>query len=373
LQLAPSEEVRWELVVNRIFDMTEARTYSFTVRHGIIKNDWFSTDVHSGSLSISVAGDSEPSPPLGKASAQAVKADDLDRAGPLISRLEDQIAQKAKFAAEDTLEDLEKLIPADPRMPILREKVDAVPGPKKELTFDLGEGVKLQLVLIRPGSFLMGSKDKRRMGNEKPAHYVTISNPFYIGKFLVTRDQWKAVLGPAGSDIIDAYGRDKLDVGRRPVDSVSWYDCQEFTAALNAKFTGKNFRLPTEAEWEYACRAGSATDYSFGNNADELDAYAWYDHNANLESHNVGEKKPNAWGLYDMHGNVSEWCQSLDKDYPYANDGREDIGASVGDRIVRGGSFFSNAAGCRSAFRVGFDPRHGSTTIGCRVVLCAEK
>jgi formylglycine-generating enzyme required for sulfatase activity len=158
--------------------------------------------------------------------------------------------------------------------------------------------VALDLVLIQPGSFTMGD-DGGDGSAEKPAHKVTISKPFYLGKYEVTQDQWEAVMGANPS---------YFKGPENPVEDVSWDDCQKFLKKLNERLpgTGGTVRLPTEAEWEYACRAGTTTKYSFGDTRSDLGEYAWYGGNSHNKNHPVGEKKPNAWGLYDIHGNVCE-------------------------------------------------------------------
>ena len=170
-------------------------------------------------------------------------------------------------------------------------------SPPKELTVDLGKGIKLEMVLIPAGEFLMGSpdSDKEAYPFEKPQHRVRITKPFYLGKYLVTQEQWEAVMGNNPS---------RFKGPKNPVEQVSWEDCQKFLGKLNAKVgsgAGK-FQLPSEAQWEFACRAGSKMRYCFGDDEKQLGEYAWYDANSGDKTHPVGEKKPNAWGLYDMHG-----------------------------------------------------------------------
>jgi formylglycine-generating enzyme required for sulfatase activity len=244
-------------------------------------------------------------------------------------------------------------------------------GKPRELALDLGSGYKLDMILIPAGDFLMGSPDSDQTAkeNEKPQHRVRITKPFYIGKYLVTQGQWEAVMDPNYVKNPDI-----------PVGGVSWDDCQKFFAKLNSKLgpaRGK-FGLPTEAQWEYACRAGSTTIYCFGSDSKGLSEYAWYatSRNGKYKMHPVGEKKPNAWGLYDMHGNVWEWCQDRYDEGYYAHSPVDDpIGPTVGSaHMVRGGCFRSPAANCRSAFRGGRKQETDNRDHGFRVSLVpAEK
>jgi formylglycine-generating enzyme required for sulfatase activity len=160
---------------------------------------------------------------------------------------------------------------------------------------------------------------------------------------------------------------------KNPVEKVSWDDCQRFLGKLNAKVgggTGK-FQLPTEAQWEYACRAGSKTKYFFGNDETRLGDYAWYDRNSGNTTHSVGAKKPNAWGLYDMHGNVFEWCPDWWQDgYYYEMPVDDPTGAATGrGRVCRGGGWNSTARWCRSSSRDGEPPGYGDPSLGLRVSL----
>ncbi len=243
-------------------------------------------------------------------------------------------------------------------------------SPPKELAVDLGDGIKLEMVLIPAGEFLMGSpdSDKDAMPNEKPQHRVRITKPFYLGKYLVTQEQWETVMGGNPSHFKGP---------KNPVETVIWDFCQQFLGVLNAKSVagaGK-FQLPTEAQWEYACRAGSKTRYCFGDDESKLRDYAWYEKNLNSKTHPVGEKKPNAWGLYDMHGNVWEWCQDGYDPRYYASSPTDDpTGPATGSgRVGRGGSWFDPARFCRSAGRFNFDPGGGSNGLGLRVVRVAAE
>ena len=183
--------------------------------------------------------------------------------------------------------------------------------------------------------------------DERPVHKVTISRPFYLGKYLVTQEQWQAVRGPSNPSSHKG--------SEHPVENVSWPDCRKFIEALNAKppaATGR-FRLPTEAEWEYACRAGSSTRYSFGDSAADLGRYAWFDGNAEENSHAVGLKQPNAWGLYDMQGNLWQWCADwYGGDYYKGSPGTDPSGPPSGQyRVQRGGAWLFGPDFCRSAAR----------------------
>jgi formylglycine-generating enzyme required for sulfatase activity len=236
----------------------------------------------------------------------------------------------------------------------------------KELTVDLGGGVKLEMVLIPAGEFLMGSPDSDEDAGraEKPQHRVRITKPFYLGKYLVTQKQWKAVMGRNPSHISHP---------KNPVGMVSWEDCQQFLAKLNSESAagrGK-FQLPSEAQWEYACRAGSTTRFCFGDKDSGLGKYAWYLTNSDGKTHPVGEKKPNGWGLYDMHGNVWEWCADW-SDFGYYEKSPEDdpTGAATGSyRVTRGGSWIDPASRCRSAYRGNGDPGKRDDNLGLRVSL----
>jgi formylglycine-generating enzyme required for sulfatase activity len=162
---------------------------------------------------------------------------------------------------------------------------------------------------------------------------------------------------------------------KNPVEQVSWDDCQGFLEKVNAKVGGWKFSLPTEAQWEYACRAGSTTRYFFGEDDEHLGKYAWYDKNSDKTTHPVGEKKPNAWGLYDMHGNVFEWCQ--DWGYPYlANSPTDDpagpsLGAAGRVRVMRGGSWFQPDFICPSAFRSMRNSKFRHNLLGLRLARVA--
>ena len=227
----------------------------------------------------------------------------------------------------------------------------------------------MEFVLIPSGEFMMGSPDDEegRFGNEGRVHKVRITKPFFLGAYEVTQAQWQAVMGNNPSDF---RGND------RPVEEVSWNDCQEFVSKLCAKegAARKSYRLPTEAEWEYACRAGSRTRFYGGDDDSDLGKIGWYGGNSGGETHDVGQKAPNAFGLYDMSGNVWEWCQDwFDSGY-YGKSSRADPKGpgSAGYRVLRGGSWVNNSRDCRSAVRDGDGPASAYNLSGFRVVVVSS-
>jgi formylglycine-generating enzyme required for sulfatase activity len=232
-------------------------------------------------------------------------------------------------------------------MPCLLQAQDA----PKEITNSIG----MKLVLIPKGTFMMGSpieEEGRNRGEEQ--HQVTIGKDYYLGVTEVTQGQYEKVMGTNPSYFQKRVIR-KSDSSMYPVESVSWEDAVEFCKKLSdlaeEKKADRVYRLPTEAEWEYACRAGSKAAYSFGANSKTLDYYAWFGENSGNQTHPVGEKKANAWGLYDMHGNVYEWCSDWFGEYPKGavSDPSGPKGGTL--RVYRGGGWHLEAARCRSASR----------------------
>ena len=219
------------------------------------------------------------------------------------------------------------------------------------------KGVEFKMIKVEGGTFSMGG----RYDDEKPVHSVTLSD-YYIGETEVTQELWVAVMGSNPSEF-------KGD-NRRPVESVSWYDCQEFIKKLN-QLTGKEFRLPTEAEWEYAARGGKYSrgyKYSGSNNADEV---AWYSSNSGSKTHSVKTKKANELGLYDMSGNVEEWCNDWYGDYQSYSQ-TNPTGPSKGEyRVLRGGNW-NKYGGCAWVFVRGYFTPDGGIFIdgrGLRLAL----
>jgi formylglycine-generating enzyme required for sulfatase activity len=239
-------------------------------------------------------------------------------------------------------------------LPSLSERKSGEP-----MTVDLGGGEKLELVWIEPGSFMMGSPaGEGGRDNDEVRHQVTLSKGFWMGKYGVTQRQWERVMGNNPS---------KFTGARNPVEQVSWEDCQAFVQKLNEVYgstvQGSRFRLPTEAEWEYACRAGTTGAY-----AGDLDAMGWYGQNSGNSSHPAGQKKPNAWGLYDMHGNVCAWCQDWYGDYPTGSV-MDPTGPGFGwGRVNRGGCWNNGPESCRSAERGCYEPGGRDDRLGLRLV-----
>ncbi|AFY37381.1 Sulphatase-modifying factor protein [[Leptolyngbya] sp. PCC 7376] len=269
----------------------------------------------------------------------------------------------------------------------------------KSFTEELGNGVKLDMVLIPKGRFMMGMSDDEieklvkkykwdGFRREAPQHRVDITQAFYMGKYQVTQGQWQAVMGDNPSEFQN--GDDY------PVEQVSWDDCHEFLEKLNPQ-TGKSFRLPSEAEWEYACRAGTTTQYYFGDDAEQLGKYAWFADNSgdknidsseiwrtdsgnygkrilgnNCRTHPVGQKKPNQFELFDMHGNVWEWCEDdFEDNYKTPRTQKSFVG-SGDQKVLRGGAWAFDPERCRSAIR-DFNSRGvRPDVIGFRVVVTPQ-
>lgn len=240
-------------------------------------------------------------------------------------------------------------------------------------TLTLPGGVKMEMIYVAPGSFTMGSPETED-GHEgdETQHRVTLTKGYWLGKYEVTQRQWESVMGENPS---------RFKGSDRPVEQVSWEDCQRFIAKVDAAARqqfGGGARLPTEAEWEYACRAGTTTAYSWGNalNGDKANC----DGNNpcgtavkgryRQETADVGSYSPNDWGFYDMHGNVYEWCN--DRYGSYGGDATNPTGAASGeDRVLRGGSWFSLARFCRSARRLGNGPGYRNYFYGFRLCCSA--
>ena len=236
-----------------------------------------------------------------------------------------------------------------------------------EKAVDLGGGVEIELVLVPAGRFRMGVQAGENDDLNVGRQWALITRPCYIGKYEVTQEQWEKVMGTNPS----SFKGPKL-----PVECVSWDDCQEFLNKLNGlgKDPGR-FRLPTEAEWEWACRAGTRTRFCSGDDEGALAEYAWYGANSGAATHPAGTRKPNAWGLHDCHGNVWEWCGDWYDGYAQGWRPRTDpTGPPSGaGRVLRGGSWFLNARLCRSSCRPRGSPISRYYDIGLRVAASSSR
>ena len=247
---------------------------------------------------------------------------------------------------------------------------DIPSGPAGEIVVNLPGGATMTMVWIEPGTFTMGSPSSEpgRYSYEGPQHHVTITQGFYLGKYKITQGHWESVMGTrpwSGKSYVQ-------ENPAHPAVYVSWDDIQAFIAALNAAEGSDVYRLPTEAEWEYSCRAGTETRWSFGEDESELGQYAWYRDNAwnvgEKYAHAVGTKLPNPWGLYDMHGNVWEWVHDWYGSYTSGAE-TDPPGPSTGsNRVRRGGSFNSYARSVRSADRGSTWPASRDYGLGARLL-----
>jgi formylglycine-generating enzyme required for sulfatase activity len=224
------------------------------------------------------------------------------------------------------------------------------------------DGVSFKMIAVEGGTFQMGSpeSDAEADDDEKPQHEVTLSN-YYIGETEVTQELWETVMGSNPSE----FKGPKL-----PVENVSWNDCQTFIGKLNAQ-TGMKFRLPTEAEWEYAARGGKKSKGYTYSGSNTIDDVAWYDDNSGETTHEVSTKQANELGIFDMNGNVFEWCQDWYGETYYENSPSTDpLGPDSGSRRVsRGGSWWSDAWSCRVADRSWSSPGARSSGLGFRLAL----
>ena len=249
----------------------------------------------------------------------------------------------------------------------------------KSHEFEVGsiQLLKLEMVEIPAGDFMMGAPKAEKNSNddERPHHNVKVP-AFMMGKYPITQAQWQLVATLPKVKINLEPDPSSFKGEDRPVEKVSWLEAMEFCRRLS-KHTGQEYRLPSEAEWEYACRAGTTTAYSFGDAAEELGEYAWYSENSESQTHPVGQKQPNTFGLYDMHGNVWEWCaddwhenyKGAPKDGSVWIKDNKNYEAPETRKLLRGGSWYFNAQLCRSAFRINFNlARNAFINLGFRVV-----
>jgi len=238
-------------------------------------------------------------------------------------------------------------------------------GKLKTVSVDVGDDAKMTMVLVPAGKFKMGclTTENGYEQHEGPRRQVTLTKGFYIGVYEVTQRQYEAVMGKNPSTT-------KGD--HHPVQWINWFDARKFCKKLSER-TGKKYRLPTEAEWEYAARAGTDTPWFFGEGSKDLGFYAWYKGNAQNVIHPVGKKKPNPWGLYDIYGNVSEWTYDGYLGRYKVEDTVDPTGAPVSSlKVRRGGSYVDPAKWCRSGRRRVEDYTVRLPQSGFRVVLEVE-
>ena len=229
------------------------------------------------------------------------------------------------------------------------------------ISIPVKDGISIDMVRVEAGTFTMGATVEMMytLDDEKPTHRVTLTNDYYIGKYEVTQALWQAVMGSNPSN----FKGDNL-----PVENVSWNDCQEFLSKLNS-ITGKTFRLPTETEWEYAARCGMKSkgcQYSGSKNISDV---AWYTDNSGSKTHSVGSKQANELGIYDMSGNVWEWCQDRYGRYDSSSQVNPTGAISGSDRVIRGGCWYCTARSCRSSCRSYNAPDDRNDNLGLRLVL----
>jgi formylglycine-generating enzyme required for sulfatase activity len=236
------------------------------------------------------------------------------------------------------------------------------PTAPQPLDVVIDEVIGVTFIVIPPGEFLRGSE--QCLDREKPVRAVRITQSFQLGKYPVTNAQYERYLKAVGKKVRkpEYWDNRRFNQPEQPVVGVSWQEAAAYCAWAGG-------RLPTEAEWEYACRAGSTKEYSFGNDEQLLDEYAWYGSNSGNHTQPVGAKKPNAWGLHDMHGNVWEWCQDwFDERYYASSPAADPMGPEVGVvRVIRGGSWNDPAVYCRSSYRGRDEPSSRSDDLGFRV------
>lgn len=233
------------------------------------------------------------------------------------------------------------------------------------ISIPVKDGINIEMVKVEAGTFMMGATPEMEdpHNSDKPVHRVTLTNGYYIGKYEVSQYLWQVVMGANPSEVKYA---------NLPVENVSWYDCQEFIAKLN-RLTGKTFRLPTEAEWEYAARGGNKSRGFRFSGSNYIGDVAWYslnsDYNRGVKPHPIGDKQPNELGIYDMTGNVEEWCQDWYGSYNNSSQ-TNPLGPVNGTyRVRRGGSIYTSRFHCFSSSRFEFSPEKHAEFLGFRLAL----
>lgn len=254
--------------------------------------------------------------------------------------------------------------------PVQDDKADAAPEPAAIEGDEFTNSSGMTFIRIKPGKYWMGSQgdEEGHESDESPQRLIKFEKDFFLGRTEVTQAQWMEVM-----ETRPWSGRDFIQERRyNPAVHISWEDAVAFCEKLSEQ-EGRRYRLPTEAEWEYACRAGTTTRYSFGDDETDLNLYAWWERNSfkrqEKYAHRVARKKPNPWGLYDMHGNVLEWCENWYLKYSLEPDEDAVFIQKPEHRVLRGGSWLIEANRCRSANREYYEPIHRSGYSGFRVLL----
>ena len=275
-------------------------------------------------------------------------------------RVQSQIDSITKVRQQETEERLRSELAAAEQARKEREEAERK---KRETGYSNGilkvNGIEYPMVYVSGGSFMMGSDDSEAYSNEKPVHRVTLSS-YRIGKYEVTQELWEAVMGSNPSFFKGS---------RRPVEDVSWDDCQTFISKLNA-LTGQNFKLPTEAQWEFAARGGNSSNGYKYSGSNYIDNMGWYCDNSGSTTHNVGKtKSPNELGIYDMSGNVCEWCRDRYGSYSSSSQTDPEGPSSGSSRVIRGGSWSHYAWYCRVSNRISETAVYGNYYLGLRLCL----
>jgi uncharacterized protein (TIGR02996 family) len=275
----------------------------------------------------------------------------------------------------------------DARLALVRQQTELLRAGVRPCVPTLVNSLGMEFVLVPPGGFFMGSSEDEegRYEDEGPRHLVRITRPFWLGRYTVTQGQYARLIGGNPSYFTSARMGEEADGDptNLPVERVTWYEAVEFCEAMSRasaeRKAGRKYRLPTEAEWEYACRAGSEAPFGYGAeltsalaNFDGTKPYGSREKGKHLRRTTlVGSYPPNAWGLYDMHGNVWEWCSDwFERDY-YANSPTDDpTGPEEGaEKVLRGGSYYYIGSSCRAAIRLDREPEARSNLDGFRVAI----
>ncbi len=357
-------------VIERELDATKCVIVLWS--HESVKSKWVKTEASEGDrrgILVPVLIEKDVKIPLAFRRIEAAKLTDWDGTQPnpefdLLLKSISKILSRYGDKEESNKKPKVKVKLAAGQVMELEARTKAEEGSSKneETLKTYTNSIGMEFVPVLAGEFDMGSlaNEAGRYDDEGPVHRVKLTKAFYMGKFEVTQKQWRDVMGTNPSYFSD----DGL-----PVEQISWNDIQEFIEKLNKKENTNKYRLPSEAEWEYTARAGTVTRYYFGNDEAMLGDYAWYYTNSDRKTHSVGQKKPNPWGLYDVHGNVWEWVQDIYQDsYSSAPTDGSAWEGDGSERVLRGGSWFDDGRICRSAFRGYLDPSAHGFNFGFRLL-----